>query len=292
MCLGQLGLSFEMTGELLYPIGTLYDPFVRRGLDAFVYSVYSGAKFILVGTPSGVTLGPEGGAHQSLITPSIGVELPDLSFYEPCFGQELEWIMLAAMEKIRLREESTYLRLTSKRVNQDLFKPPSDPAALERLRLQVLAGAYRQIDRSRETGYMQGANVVNIMACGAMVPEAIEASDLLLEEGVFANVINVTGPGPLYRQFQDSVRATIRSERRSSTFLSDLIPGGEGGAPIVTVVDGHPHSLAWVGGALNTKTFPLGVSEYGQSGSPAELYKEYQIDVSSIMAACFGALGI
>lgn len=292
MCLGQLGLSFEMTGELLFPIGTLYDPFVRRGLDAFVYSIYSGARFIIVGTPSGVTLGPEGGAHQSLITPSIGVELPDLSFYEPCFGQELEWIMLAAMEKIRLREESTYLRLTSKRVDQDLFKPPSDPAALERLRRQVLAGAYRQIDRSREKGYMQGANVVNIMACGAMVPEAIEASDLLLEEGVFANVINVTGPGPLYRQFQDSVRATMRSERRASTFLADLIPIGEGGAPIVTVVDGHPHSLAWIGSALNTKTFPLGVAEYGQSGSTAELYKEYEIDVSSIMAACFGALGI
>ena len=98
------------------PIGTVYDPFVRRGLDAFSYSAYSGAKFIVVGTPSGITLAPEGGAHQSLITPSVGVEMPEVAFYEPCFGQELEWIILYALEQIRARSRSAYLRLTSKRV--------------------------------------------------------------------------------------------------------------------------------------------------------------------------------
>ena len=292
MCLGQLGLTYEMTGELLFPIGTLYDPFIRRGLDALFYSIYSGGRFMVVATPSGVTLGPEGGSHQSLITPSIGVELPDLAFYEPCFGQELEWIILSALEKIRLREESTYLRLTSRRVDQDLFKPPSDPVALERLRLQVIAGAYRLLDRTQESGYRQGHSIVNIMASGAMVPEAVEASNRLLEEGVFASVISVTGPGPLYRQFQDSVRATARGDSLASTFLADLIPVGEGGAPIVTVADGHPHSLAWVGSALNTKTYPLGVTTFGQSGNPSELFREHEIDAASIMAACFGALGM
>ncbi len=291
MCLGQLGLTHEMTGELLFPIGTVYDPFIRRGLDALVYSVYSGSRFLLVATPSGVTLGPEGGAHQSLITPSIGTEMPDLAFYEPCFGLELEWIILSALEKIRLREEATYLRLTSKRVDQSLLSPPSDPAELERLRRQVLAGAYRLVDRSQEPGYGIEHNVVNIVACGAMVPEAVEASNSLLDEEVFANVINVTGPGPLYKRFQQGVQATMRGEPADS-FLSDLITIAEGGAPIVTVADAHPHSLAWIGSALNTKTFPLGVSDYGQSGNPPDLYREYEIDAGSIMAACFGALGI
>ena len=143
MLLGQLGLSHEAAGETLFPLGTLYDPFVRRGLDAFVYSVYNGGKFILVGTPSGVTLGPEGGAHQSVITPSIGVAFPELAYYEPCFGQELEWILLAGLEKIRLREESTYLRLTSKRVDQGLFNLAPESGNPERLRSQVLGGAYR-----------------------------------------------------------------------------------------------------------------------------------------------------
>ena len=288
--LGQLGLTYETTGELLFPIGTLYDPFLRRGLDAFVYSVYSGGKFIIVGTPSGVTLGPEGGQHQSLITPSIGVELPDVAFYEPCFGQELEWIILSALEKVRLRQESTYLRLTSKRVDQELFQPPSDSDSLERLRRQVIDGAYRQVDRSGEPGYRPGVNVVHLVSCGAMLPEAIQASELLLEEGVQANVINVTGPGPLYARFQESVHGKIAGADAAGPFLAEVVPVEERSAPIVTVTDGHPHTLAWLGGALNTAIYPLGVSRFGQSGSPQELYREYQIDVDSIMAACYGAL--
>ncbi len=292
MMLGQLGVTFETTGELLFPIGTLYDPFVRRGLDAFVYAVYSGARFIIVGTPSGITLGPEGGSHQSMVTPSIGAELPDIAYYEPCFGQELEWIMLAALEKIRTREESTYLRLTSKRMDQELFRQPSDPDAAERLRRQVLAGAYRLVDRSGEDGYGRDYNIVNIMASGAIVPEAVAASEALLEEGVFANVVNITGPGPLYSRFQQKVSAAMKHGGAEQPFMADLFSIGERSAPIVTVVDGHPHSLAWIGAAMKTSTFPLGVTRFGQSGNPPDLYREYEIDAESIMAACFGALGI
>ena len=290
--LGQLGLSYEMNGELLFPIGTLYDPFVRRGLDALFYSLYAGARFIFVGTPSGITLGPEGGAHQSVMTPGIGAELPEVSFYEPCFGHELEWIMLAALEKIRLRQESTYLRLTTKRIDQNLFKMPRDPGERERLRQQVLTGAYRLVDRSGETDYQPGVNAVHILACGAMVYEAVEASKRLAEEGVLANVINVTGPGPLYKRFQETVHASIGDEPGPADFLTDVIPLRERKAPVVTVVDGHPHSLAWVGGALGTTTYPLGVVGFGQSGSQRDLYREYRMDVDSIMATCFGALGL
>jgi pyruvate dehydrogenase E1 component len=290
MALGQLGLAHEMHGELLFPIGALYDCFVRRGLDAFLYSVYSGGRFIVVGTPSGITLAPEGGAHQSLLTPSIGAEMPELAFYEPCFGQELEWIMLHALEQIRLRKESTYLRLTSKRVDQSLFAMPKDAEGRERLRQQVLKGAYRLVDRRGERGYHPGGNVVHVMVSGAMVPEAIEASKRLLEEGVMANVIVVTGPGPLYRRFQDGVRAAARSRPGLEKFMSDVVPGPDRKAPLVTLVDGHPHSLAWLGSALNAPTLPLGVTAFGQSGSRADLYREYEIGVDSIMAACFGAL--
>ena len=291
MMLGQLGQSFEADGELLFPIGSLYDPFVRRGLDAFMYSIYSGAKFIVVGTPAGITLAPEGGAHQSLITPSIGTEMPELDFYEPCFGKEVEWIMLSALEQLRRRESSTYLRLTSKRVDQSLFTPPSDPEAAERLRRQVLDGAYRLVGRESEPEYQPGENVVNIMACGAMVPEAVEASERLLREGIFANIINITGPGPLYMRYQESIRAAIDG-KPTEAFMSGVIPAAERGAPVVTVADAHPHSLAWLGGALGTTVIPLGVTEFGQSGSRAELYQEYGIDIDSIVAACFAALDI
>ncbi len=290
MLLGQLGLSHEMNGEMLFPIGTLYDPFVRRGLDAFVYSVYSGGKFIVVGTPSGVSLAPEGGAHQSISTPSTGAEMPELAFYEPCFGQELEWIMLDALERVRRRESSTYLRLTSKRVDQGLFRLPEDADARERLRKQALRGAYRLVDRSAEPDYQPGFNVVHIFVSGAMVPEAAQASERLLDEGVMANVINVTGLGPLYAHFQECARARIKGEPEVPDFMGDVIPPEERGAPIVTVIDGHSHALAWLGGALNAPTLPLGVTDWGQSGARPELYKEYGIDVDSIVAACFAAL--
>ncbi len=290
MMLGQLGLSFEANGEMLFPVGTLYDPFVRRGLDAFVYGVYSGAKFIVVGTPSGVSLASEGGAHQSMITPSIGTEIPNLDFYEPCFGQELEWIILSAMEQIRLRRRSTYLRLTSKRIDQGLMRTPGDPVQRERLRQQVITGAYCLIDRSRVAGYAPGSNVVNIAASGAMVPEAIDASSRLLSEGVFANVINITGAGPLYRAFQQAVHDAMDGRDDLSMFMADSIPPDTRRAPIVTVADGHPHALAWLGGALGAPVIPTGVTEFGQSGSMGELYREYRIDTDSIMAACYAAL--
>ncbi len=104
MLLGQLGLSHEINGQLLFPIGTVYDPFVCRGLDALIYGLYSGSKFIFAGTPSGVTLSPEGGAHQSSVTASLGFELPNLDFYEPCFAVEVEWALIEALRQCCDRE--------------------------------------------------------------------------------------------------------------------------------------------------------------------------------------------
>ena len=291
MMLGQLGLSFEDNGEMLFPIGTLYDPFIRRGLDAFVYSVYSGGKFIVVGTPSGLSLSPEGGAHQSQITPSIGTEISDLDFYEPCFGQELEWIILSALEQIRRRSRSTYLRLTSKRVDQGLLKVPQNAVERSRLRQQAINGAYRLVDRSSERGYDPDANVTHILASGAMIPEAVAASNALLEEGIFANVVNVTGLGPLYRSFQQSVYDAMDGAGTLGKFMADSIAPDSRHSPMVTVVDGHPHSVAWIGSALKAPVIPVGVTEFGQSGSRDDLYREHRIDVDSIMAACYAALG-
>ncbi len=290
MTLGQFGLSHELFGETLFPIGTLYDPFVRRGLDAFFYGIYSGAKFITVGTPSGITLAGEGGAHQSLMTSSIGVELPELEAYEPCFAQELEWIMLDALTRIQNRTSSTYLRLTTKPVDQELGPTPTSETEKEQLRRQVLAGAYVLRSARSQAGYDPSQNVVHIFACGAMVPEALAAQQQLEAEGIFANLINVTGPGPLYHDFQRAQHRSLETNTAEETLLNQLILPRERVAPIVTVVDAHPHSLAWIGSALGSRLWPLGVVGFGQSGSTVDLYQEYKIDSASIVAACRSAL--
>src|SRR5438034_384937 len=124
--LGALGLTRELSGVTLLPIGTLYDPFVPRGLDALYHALYSGAKFVVVATPSGVSLAPEGGAHQSVITPGIGVALPAIAYFEPAFALEVEWILLDALRGLADRTgESVYLRLSTKPVDQSLAPPPS-----------------------------------------------------------------------------------------------------------------------------------------------------------------------
>jgi pyruvate dehydrogenase E1 component len=290
LLLGQLGLSYELFGQLLIPVGTLYDPFIRRGLDALFYSIYSGAKFIVVGTPSGITLAGEGGIHQSLETPSIGAEMPELTAYEPAFAQELEWIMMDAFRRILRRESSTYLRLTTKPVNQELFPAPATSGERERLRRYVLAGAYRLRDCRALSGYSPGHNVVHLFASGAIAPEALAAHDRLRERGVFVNVFNVTGPGPLYANFQRASLAAVTGTAADNSHLDELVPTNERLAPVVTAIDAHPHSLAWIGGALGARVWPLGVIEFGQSGSLQDVYQSYQIDSDAIAAACCTAI--
>jgi pyruvate dehydrogenase E1 component len=171
-------------------------------------------------------------------------------------------------------------------VDQLLLTVPSDADARECLREQVIRGAYRLVDCSSEAGYQPGKNVVHIFAVGAMIPEAIAASRQLAAQGIFANVFNVTGAGPLYREFQNSQHVAISGAAAPGHLLEELVSATERKAPVVTVVDGHPHNLAWIGAALNAPTCPLGVVGFGQSGAMADLYREYKIDTASIVAAC------
>jgi pyruvate dehydrogenase E1 component len=291
MALGQFGLTQELFGELLLPVGTLYDPFIRRGLDAFFYGTYSGARFIVVGTPSGLTLAAEGGAHQSLGSQSIGTEMPDLDAYEPCFGAELEWILLHALGQLSQRGRSSYLRLSTRPVDQALFPMPTDATATEQLRQDVLRGAYRLPSVAASGRDNEDRKVVNLFATGAVLPEAIEAAALLAAEGIGLNVINVTGPGPLYRDFQ-RCRVEAPEAGGEESHLERLVPAAERARPVVTLADDHPHSLAWIGGALGATVHPLGVSRFGQSGSRVDLYRDYGLDAAAVVAACRRALNL
>src|SRR5450756_2791223 len=117
--LSALGLSHSINGERLLPIGTLYDPFIARGLDALNYACYQDARFILVATPSGITLAGEGGAHQSIAEPLIGLGQPSLTAFEPAYTDELAEILRWSFEYLQAEHGgSVYLRLSTRPLDQ------------------------------------------------------------------------------------------------------------------------------------------------------------------------------
>lgn len=291
-CLGMLGLAADLCGQHLIPIGTVYDPFVCRGLDAFIYALYSGAKFILAATPSGITLAPEGGAHQSTVTASLGSELPQLNAYEPCFAQEVEWILLEALRQCCdfRYGRSTYLRLSTRPIDQELLVPARQRLGEATLRRQVLAGGYRLVDW-REAAPEHGDYVVHIAATGVMLPEAVAAAAYLKREGVAANVLCLTSPRRLFETWQAFRRAQVRGASDGAVGPFDwLILPEERRAPIITVHDAASHALAWLGSVHGAPVTALGVDDFGQSGTRAELYRHFGIDTEAIIEAAFTAL--
>ena len=272
LLLTAFGLARDLSGEPVLAIGTLYDPFVARGLDALLHGLYSGAQFVVAATPSGVSLSPEGGAHQSVITPPIGIALPGCAYYEPAFALDTEWILLDALRRIAAGDgESLYLRLSTRPIAQALREtaPPS--------REHVLAGAYRLVDRGRPD--------VTLWATGVMVPEAIAAATALEADGVRANLFVVTSPDRLYRGV-----AAARRAGEASAFVDSLVRDEEVGAPLVSVLDGHSHTLAFLGATLGVLQAPLGVDEFGQSGARRDLYRHYGIDADAIARAARGLI--
>ncbi len=304
LLLGQLGLAWDLSDQPLLPVGTVYDPFVLRGLDAFIYSVYSGARFVVAGTPSGVTLAPEGGAHQSTITPSVGLELPGVTFIEPAYATALDWLLCGALQGIAtanaaalgptrdgtpvMEDGSYYFRLTTRGLDQQPFQAARDRLGDAVLRRQVLAGAYRLVDAGPPA---DGTPMVHLAASGAVLPEVLAAAAELGEEGIAANVVDVTSADRLYRAWQRTLRQGVRTATVPS------IPGALRSvfgdrAPIVTVHDAASHTLSWLGSALGVPAVSLGVDGFGQSGAVSDLYRAHDLDPGSIVNAALAALSL
>jgi pyruvate dehydrogenase E1 component len=272
--IGELGATWSRWGQPLFPIGVLYDPFVERALEPWSYGIYAGGQSILVGTPSGVTLAPEGGAHQSIKTPSIGLEQPGCVAFEPAFAVEVEWILLDSISRLgRLDGTSSYLRLSTRPVDQTLADVPIDPAARERRRRQVLAGAYRLRSSAQRP-------MVTLVGMGAMITEALQAADRLSLNGIAADVVCVTSPGRLF----DAVQAR-RGVGDAPCWILDQVLPAERSAPMVTVMDGHPHTLAFLASVNAVNNAALGVTKFGQSGGLDEVYRYHGIDTDSIVRA-------
>jgi pyruvate dehydrogenase E1 component len=261
-----------------------------------IYSLYVGARMIFAGTPAGVSLSPEGGAHQSTVTPSLGIELPGVAFYEPCFAKEVEWILLEGMRQCcdRAHGLSTYLRLSTKPIDQSLVEEPLARFGAEDLQRQVLAGGYRIVDSRLHAPDHSISDTVQIFSGGIMIPEAIEAARRLHDEGVAANVINVTSADRLFGALRYARRAQLRDAHAPLDLghLAELLPLEERRAPVVTIQDGASHSLAFIGSVFGVPVVPLGVDEFGQSGSRQALYETTGIDATQIFNAGMLALDL
>jgi pyruvate dehydrogenase E1 component len=251
----------------------LYDPFVERALEPWSFGIYAGGQSILVGTPSGVTLAPEGGAHQSIKTPSIGLEQPGCLSYEPAFALDTEWCLLAALGRLgRPGGSSAYLRLSTRPVDQSLADIPADPAARERRRRQVVAGAYA-LGRP-------ASPVITLVAMGAVVPEVLAAADRLDALGLPADVVVVTSPGLLFHALQ-----ARRGLYDASTWVLDAAFPADRATPMVTVLDGHPHTLAFLAGIRGVPASHLGVTTFGQSGDLDSVYRYHGLDTETVVGA-------
>ncbi|MGE2735656.1 transketolase-like TK C-terminal-containing protein [Mycolicibacterium vaccae] len=277
--LGELGATWSRWGQPLLPIGVVYDPFVERALEPWSFGIYAGGQSILVGTPAGVSLASEGGAHQSMKTPSIGLEQPGCLSYEPAFAVEVEWTLLHCLSRLgRPDGGSSYLRLSTRPVRQELAAVPDEPAARDRRRRQVLAGAYVLRPAS--------AASVTIVAMGAMVTEAVEASERLAKLNVAAEVVVVTNPGLLFSAQQ----ARMGLSDSPSWILDQVFPAGRA-TPMVTVLDGHPHTLAFLPTINGVRSAALGVSTFGQAGDLQAVYRYHGIDADAIVSSALDLVG-
>ncbi len=285
--LSALGLSHSINGERLLPIGTLYDPFIARGLDALNYACYQDARFMVVATPSGITLAGEGGAHQSIAEPLIGMAQDGLASFEPAFVDELAAIMHwsfgymqkdgkgEASEQNWLRDEtggSVYLRLSTRPIEQIQRAMTAD------LRAEIIDGAYWL----RKPG--PNAQVI-VAYTGAIAPEAIAAVGLMAEDRRDVGLLAVTSADRLNAGWSAAQRARERGLVHARSHIERLLADVPPNCGIVSVVDGHPATLAWLGAVEGHRTRALGVEHFGQTGTLADLYRHYGIDSNAIIAA-------
>ena len=268
LMLGAAGLSHEFFGERLFPIGTVYDPFISRGLDAMNYACYQDARFMIVGTPSGISLAPEGGAHQSIGTPLIGISQPGLLSFEPAFADELALIMSYSFNFLQDKDGgSIYLRLSTRSIDQPMREIDDE------LKKNIIKGGYWL--------KKPGPNPeVIIVYQGAVANEVIEATSNLGEKFKDLGILSITSSDNLFHDWKKSTLCLNKQYEKSH--IENLLEFVPKDTRIIEVIDGHPMTLSWIGSVLGHKTISLGVDSFGQTGTIKDLFAEFAIDSESI----------
>jgi len=290
IALAAFGLSANLFGRRLLPIGTLYDPFISRGLDALNYGCYIDSRFMVVGTPSGLSLAPEGGAHQSINTPLIGMAQPGLVSYDLAFSDELPPIFefgLKHMQNPPGQGGSVYLRLSTRTV------PQPNRSLTPGLKQDIVDGGYWEVPPTEATK-------VVVVHSGVVGHDAKQAVLQLREEGFEVAHLAVTSPDLLHNSWHVASAARTGNPPAGTQRAADLYCAEDRGdghashterllssipatATLVTILDGHAASLSWMGGVLGHKVLPLGVCRFGQSADINDLYAYYGLDTARVV---------
>jgi len=275
LILGAMGLATSLHGARLLPIGTVYDPFVNRGLDALIYACYQDARFLLVSTPSGLTLAPEGGQHQSINTPLIGMAADRLASYEPTHVDELAILLRHAFHHMQQPDGSAvWLRLSTRQIQQpSRMLNPAD----------VIAGAHWAVPPA------PGARIA-LAYQGPIAPEAEAAFAELAAEEPGAGLLAITSPDRLHADWLKAAQARRQGDRSAQAHIETILAPLSRDAALVTILDGHPAAHAWLGAVRGQRVVPLGPDRFGQSGDLVDLYREYGLDTDAILDACAQAL--
>ena len=273
--LGELGVTWERDGQPLLPIGTVYDPFVNRGLDALIYACYQDARFLLVSTPSGLSLAPEGGQHQSINTPLIGMAQDRLASFEPAHVDELAILLRHAFVHMQKPDGSAvWLRLSTRALEQ---KPRTlDPAA-------VIAGAHWVVPPA------PGARIA-LAYQGPVAPEAEAAFAELLAEVPGAGLLAITSPDRLHAGWTAAAQARRAGNRTAQAHIEAILAPLARDAALVTILDGHPAAHAWLGAVRGQRVVALGPEHFGESADIPDLYRKHRMDTDAILDACAQAL--
>ncbi|MGL6043066.1 MAG: transketolase, partial [Sandaracinobacteroides sp.] len=274
LMLAAAGLAAPLFGERLIPIGTVYDPFIARGLDALNYACYQDARFLLVATPSGLTLGSEGGAHQSINPPLIAMGQPGLTHYEPATADELALFMEHAFHHLQApagHGGSIYLRLSTRTLEQPLRADESWKDA-------ALKGAYWRIPPT-------APQPVALVAMGAILPEALDAHAQLSEDLPGLGLLQIMSPALLHRDWSAARAARWQGRDAVPSHIEVLLAQLPAEAGLVTILDGAPAALSWLGGVRGHRVSPLGTDRFGQTGTLQDLYREYRLDADAIVEA-------
>ncbi len=269
--LSALGLAGSMFGVRLLPVGTVYDPFIRRGLDAMHYGCYQEARFMLVATPSGITLAPEGGAHQSSETPLITLAQPGLAAFEPAYVDELSEIMRWGFEHLQDDDGgSVALRLSTRTIEQP--ERQLDAATCS----AITAGGYWLREPANTPGIV-------LVYTGAVAPEAHEACRILSEDLPGIGLLAVTSADRLHKDWIHARHARRSGVAGAVAHIESLLARAGDETALITVCDAHSATLGWLGSVAGQAIYPLGVDGFGQSGDIPDLYAHYGIDTESIL---------